>query len=275
MEFWWADKIVTLVTLGLVAVLAVYVNRKMHNLAELEDISKITGKVESVKSEYLTKLEEVRAVHAKGLEELKSTNSHGLEMLRTELGYASQLKSSLWDKEREAVIQFFDSVATLLHTKTNVDFGDVPSTKDNFANDYAEEIRASFASVHMNFYRLALFLPSGHPLLIAAEDVLKEVSNIEIAFRENFSLVSNALGRYRVMAGVPHDKNELEEFVVEAFEAIRTYHSLMNPIVTGAMEVQSRFICTAREYFTSKSHHAPAQATGSATITSAAAPRTA
>jgi hypothetical protein len=224
---------VLLIAFGILAALAKYyfpgyLKKKGENLATREDVEEITDKIERTRVQYLS----------------------SIERLKSELTISSEQQSKLKEKEREALLTFFEDCLILINEKLTFNFGDMTYDEGKFLIEYQRSLDHLFTRIIVDYHRLLLYFSAEDQLLNAAVSLVQAVIEVRKIYRKNFSKFKKSLME-ESEAIVSGDKKAFHARATETDVASDEYYSYLNPAVDKLRTTFGEYIHALNIHFKS------------------------
>lgn len=203
-----------------------YFSEKGKNLATKEDIGEITDKIERTRIQYLAAIEKVKS----------------------ELTVSAAHKTKLKEKEREALLDFFENCVILLSEKLLYNFGDLTYSESKQLMEYDKSVNTLFTQTFICYHRLILYLPNDNPLLSASHNLIDSVLSARIVFRKHFGKYRIAL-HHECEAMADGNKESLHAHCAATDIASKEYYGQMNPVTDKLKTSLHNYIVALNSYF--------------------------
>lgn len=202
--------------------LPTYAAEKGKNLATKEDIGEITRIVEAVKSQGATEL----------------------ELLRGALSQTSGWRSSLAEKEREVIVDFFDDCVDLIIDKAKKNFGEMLGDPVSSLVTYQTNVQDLLTTIVKKYQRLLLYAQPNSQIVSAGARFVNASAAFRAAFK-NFGRLKIALLRETQSAG----SAEYKDAVDATNDAAAAYDVAIRPSVSEMREALIEFTIATNAYF--------------------------
>jgi len=199
-----------------------YFSEKGKNLAQKEDIAKITTIVEQIKSE-----------HIKNQEQIKS-----------QLSLAVSRNNDIDIQARKAVLDFYDKSIEFIGTKFAINFGNRMGTIEEhvkFIKEYDRSIFDDVTQIYKLYYRLFIYFDTNSSIMKTASSVLICILDLKKVYEKYFpNFKTSFLHEVENLSNI--DRNKYRSCVDDTNAASKEYYGHLNPLLKTSNETFNLYI---------------------------------